>query len=75
MTEDELQAAADRGELRVRSNEQLRAQLAQTERRWIVMQVKEIATHQALTPDQFKDLCNFIREFTQPDPRPPAPDK
>ena len=38
--------------------------LEQTERRWIVMQVKEIATHQQLTPEQFKDLCEYIRAFT-----------
>jgi hypothetical protein len=62
--EDELQAAADRGELRSKGNEAIRKSIEQTERRWIVMQVKEIAVHQALTPEQFKDLCEYIRQFT-----------
>jgi hypothetical protein len=62
--DEELQAAADRGELRSKSNEALRKSIEATERRWIVMQVKEIAVHQALSPEQFKDLCEYIRSFT-----------
>ena len=62
--EEELQAAADRGELATKSNLQIRKAMEQTERRWIVMQVKEIAVHQLLTPEQFKDLCEYIRQFT-----------
>ena len=59
-----MQAAADRGELATKSNLQIRKAMEQTERRWIVMQVKEIATHQSLTPAEFKDLCEYIRLFT-----------
>jgi hypothetical protein len=68
--DEELQAAADRGELRSKSNEALRKSIEATERRWIVMQVKEIAVHQALTPEQFKDLCEYIRAFTAAELRP-----
>jgi hypothetical protein len=70
--EEELQSAVDRGELRVKSNEQLRRAIDTTERRWIVMQVKDIAVHQALTPEQFKDLCEYIRAFTTAPAADPA---
>jgi hypothetical protein len=66
--EEELQAAVDRGELQAKSTTAIRRQLEQTERRWIVMQVKEIAVAQALSPEQFKELCVWIREFTATEP-------
>jgi len=76
MTEqDELQAAADRGELRrgrLKANEQFLAAVAATERRWIVMQVVEIAKTQAMTPAEFRELCEYLLEFTTP--AVPAPD-
>ena len=73
--EEEMQAAADRGELQTRSNVQIRKQIEQTERRWIVMQVKEIAVAwDGMTAKDFKELCEFIRDFTQLAPTP-APDK
>jgi hypothetical protein len=66
--EEELQAAVDRGELQARSTTAIKRQFEATERRWIVMQVKEIAVAQGLGPEQFKDLCNYIRSFIQVEP-------
>jgi hypothetical protein len=66
-TEDELQAAADRGELRrdrAQANQQFLQAVAATERRWIVLQVVEVAKANPMSPDDFRDLCNFILEFT-----------
>lgn len=68
--DEELQAAVDRGELQAKNTTQIKRALEQTERRWIVMQVKEIAVHQAMSPDQFATLCERIWLFISP---PPAP--
>lgn len=70
--DDELQAAADRGELRgARTPEAYVKALAATERRWIVLQAVEIAKNSPMTPAQFKELCEFMDAFTRP---PPAPE-
>jgi hypothetical protein len=67
-TKAEMQEAADRGELvGFAGSEKVRRQVEANERRWIVMQVKDIAVHQQLTPEQFKDLCEYIRQFTAAD--------
>lgn len=71
--EDELQGAADRGELGLKANEKIRRALQQTERRWIVMQVKEIAVAQQLSPSEFKELCEWIAQFTLPPEPSPSP--
>ena len=64
---DEIQAAADRGELtrgRQKTNQQFLQAVAATERRWIVLQVVEVAKANPMSPDNFRELCNFILEFT-----------
>jgi hypothetical protein len=71
--EEDLQAAADRGDLerttRKALNEQHQQQLvALTNRRWIVMQVVEIAKAGPMTPSQFKELCEYTRDFIAGDP-------
>jgi hypothetical protein len=69
MTEDELQAAADRGELkrsRQKTNQQFLQAVAATERRWIVMQVAEIAKAHPMSADEFKELCDFVLAFCAP---------
>ena len=69
MTEkDDLQAAADRGDLerttRRAINEQHQQAIASlVDKRWIILQAVEIAKATPTTPDQFRELCNFIREF------------
>jgi len=67
--QDELQAAADRGDLqraKQKTNQQFLAAVAATERRWIVLQVVEIAKAQPMSAQEFRDLCRFILEFTAP---------
>ena len=66
--DEELQALADRGELRAKGNEQIRKALEVTERRWIVLQAKEIAIHQPMSAAQFKELCEAIRDFCAGEP-------
>jgi hypothetical protein len=77
MTEqDELQAAADRGELhraKTKTNQQFLQAVAATERRWIVMQVVEVAKVQPMTPAQFKELCEFVLVFCSGVPAPETP--
>ena len=71
---DEIQAAADRGELtrgRQKTNQQFLQAVAATERRWIVMQVVEIAKTQPMTPAEFKELCEFVLAFCAPAPETP----
>ena len=71
---DEIQAAADRGELvrgRQKTNQQFLQAVAATERRWIVMQVVEIAKTQPMTPAEFKELCEFVLVFCAPAPETP----
>ena len=71
---DEIQAAADRGELtrgRQKTNQQFLQAVAATERRWIVMQVVEIAKTQPMTPAEFKELCEFVLAFCGPAPETP----
>ena len=71
---DEIQAAADRGELtrgRQNTNQQFLQAVAATERRWIVMQVVEIAKTQPMTPAEFKELCEFVLAFCAPAPETP----
>lgn len=67
--EEELQNAVDRGELRVKDNVQLKRQIEATERRWVVMQVKDIATQKPdWTPAQVLDLCELLWKFITPPP-------
>ena len=71
---DEIQAAADRGELvrgRQKTNQQFLQAVAATERRWIVMQVVEIAKTQPMTPAEFRELCEFVLAFCAPAPETP----
>ena len=71
---DEIQAAADRGELtrgRQKTNQQFLQAVAATERRWIVMQVVEIAKTQPMTPSEFRELCEFVLAFCAPAPETP----
>ena len=71
---DEIQAAADRGELtrgRQKTNQQFLQAVAATERRWIDMQVVEIAKTQPMTPAEFKELCEFVLAFCAPAPETP----
>ena len=71
---DELQAAADRGELqrgKQKTNQQFLQAVAATERRWIVMQVCEIAKTQPMTPAEFRELCEFVLAFCAPAPETP----
>ena len=71
---DEIQAAADRGELtrgRQKTNQQFLQAVAATERRWIVMQVCEIAKTQPMTPSEFRELCEFVLAFCAPAPETP----
>ena len=62
---DELQAAADRGELQ-RTRQKINQELVQAiaERRWAVLQVVEIAKAQNISPKEFGELCDYILQFT-----------
>jgi len=78
VTKEEMQAAADAGELaghraaQVEQNwQRVIAQL--TDRRWIVGKMVEIAVAQNLTPEDFREYCEMTERFLkQPEP---APDK
>jgi hypothetical protein len=70
---DQLQAAADRGELvRTRKVNQEFVQ-AIAERRWVILQVVEIAKARPISPKEFRELCEYIFEFTSVPV--PAPEK
>lgn len=65
---EEMQAAADRGDLEHRPrralNEQHQQQLAAlVDKRWVIMQAVEIAKATPTTPAQFRELCEFIQKF------------
>lgn len=66
--EEDLQQAADRGDLertsRKQLNEQYQAQLAGlVDKRWIILQAVEIAKASPMSVDDFRQLCEFIQKF------------
>lgn len=69
----DLQEAADRGDLerttRRAITEQHQQQLAAlVDKRWIIIQAVEIAkTNSTITPAEFRELCEFIKEFISSD--------
>ena len=65
---DDLQAAADRGDLertprRALNEQHQQAIAALVDKRWIILQAVEIAKATPTTPAQFRELCEFIQKF------------